>query len=400
VGHTGDSTLLRRVNQSAVLETLREEGPLARSDIARRLQLSPPTITRIVAGLLESGLVFERDDGASTGGRPPTLLEFNARASSIIGVYIGQHMSGALADLNGQILRRRSVLAAPGDEGVQRLIGLIQDLRVEATLLGIPVRAAGIGAPSIVVFPTGVVAWSPTLGWRNLPLRKILEDTLQLPVFIENEVNLIALGESWRGAGRGINSLVCISLGDGIGAGVVLDGNLYRGAQHAAGEIGYIIPGERFLGQSYDSYGCLEGLAGSTGIVQRMRARLAAGIPSGLSEVDGPNWPHLTAPLVLSAARSGDPAACAVVAETVDYLSIAVANLACILNPDRIIISGEMAEFGDLFIEPIRSRLEGLLPAIPDIVLSELKTDAAILGAVATALRQTSDALFVQSARA
>ena len=123
MGHTGDSTLLRRVNQSAVLETLREEGPLARSDIARRLQLSPPTITRIVAGLLESGLVFERDDGASTGGRPPTLLEFNARASSIIGVYIGQHMSGALADLNGQILRRRSVLAAPGDEGVQRLIG-------------------------------------------------------------------------------------------------------------------------------------------------------------------------------------------------------------------------------------------------------------------------------------
>ena len=113
-----------------------------------------------------------------------------------------------------------------------------------------------------------------------------------------------------------------------------------------------------------------------------------------------PDWIRLTAPAVLVAARNNDPTACAVVAETVDYLSIAIANLACILNPDRIIISGEMAEFGDLFIEPIRSRLEGLLPAIPDIVLSELKTDAAILGAVATALRQTSDALFVQSTRA
>jgi predicted NBD/HSP70 family sugar kinase len=399
VSHTGDATLLRRVNQSAVLEILREEGPLARSAIARRLQLSPPTITRIVAGLLESGLVFERDDGASTGGRPPTLLEFNARASSMIGVYIGQHMFGALADLNGQILERRSVVAVPGDEGVQRLIGLIEDLRCEAALLGIPVRGACIGAPSIVVFPTGVVAWSPTLGWRNLPLRQILEDNLKLPVFVENEVNLIALGESWRGAGRGISSLVCISLGDGIGAGVVLEGNLYRGAQHAAGEIGYIIPGERFLGQSYDSYGCLEGLAGSTGIVQRTQARLAAGAPSGLSAEYGPNATRLTAPAVLAAARNGDPTACAVVAETIDYLSIAVANLACILNPQRIIVSGEMAEFGDLFIEPIRTRLGGLLPAIPDIVLSELKTDAAILGAVATALRQTSDALFVQSTR-
>lgn len=400
MGHTGDATLLRRVNQSAVLEILREEGPLARSVIARRLQLSPPTITRIVAALLESGLVFERDDGASTGGRPPTLLEFNARASSIIGVYIGQHMFGALADLNGQILTRRSVVAAPGDEGVQRLIGLIEDLRCEATMLGLPLRGACIGAPSIVIFPAGVVAWSPSLGWRNLPLRQILEDNLKLPVFVENEVNLIALGESWRGAGRGISSLVCISLGDGIGAGVVLEGNLYRGAQHAAGEIGYIIPGERFLGQSYDSYGCLEGLAGSTGIVQRTQARLAAGASSELSAEFGPNATRLTAPAVLTAARNGDATACAVVAETIDYLSIAVANLACILNPERIIVSGEMAEFGDLFIEPIRTRLDGLLPALPDIVLSELKTDAAILGAVATALRQTSDALFVQSARA
>jgi glucokinase len=180
----------------------------------------------------------------------------------------------------------------------------------------------------------------------------------------------------------------------------VLEGNLYRGAQHAAGEIGYIIPGERFLGQSYDSYGCLEGLAGSTGIVQRTQARLVAGAPSGLSAEYGPNATRLTAPAVLAAARNGDATACAVVAETIDYLSIAVANLACILNPERIIVSGEMAEFGDLFIEPIRTRLDGLLPALPDIVLSELKTDAAILGAVATALRQTSDALFVQSARA
>ena len=140
MSHTGDATLLRRVNQSAVLEVLREEGPLARSDIARRLQLSPPTITRIVAGLLDSGMVFERSDGASTGGRPPTLLEFNARASSIIGVYIGQQMSGALVDLNGQILCRHSTPAATGDEGIQRLLGLITELSCEANALGIPVR--------------------------------------------------------------------------------------------------------------------------------------------------------------------------------------------------------------------------------------------------------------------
>lgn len=399
MSHTGDATLLRRVNQSAVLEVLREEGPLSRSDIARRLQLSPPTITRIAASLLESGLVIEQKDGASTGGRPPTLLEFNARASSIIGVYIGQHMFGALADLNGHVLQRHSVQAEFGEAGVQRLIDLIDHLRLQANKLRLPVRGVGIGAPSIVQFPAGIVTWSPTLGWRNLPLRQILESRFNLPVIVENEVNLIALGESWRGAGRGISSLVCISLGDGIGAGVVLEGKLYRGVQHAAGEIGYIIPSERFLGQSYDGYGCLEGLAGSTGIVQRTLLQLATGKTSTLADAE-PKALTLTAPQVLLAARAGDPVARSVVSETVDYLSIALANLACILDPQRIIVSGELAEFGDLFIEPMCARLNGLLPFMPEIVLSELRTDAAILGAVATALRQTSDALFVRSAQA
>lgn len=395
MNHTGNSTLLRKVNQTAVIELLRENGPMSRSEIARRLQLSPPTITRIVADLIKNGLVFEREFGNSTGGRRPTLLEFNARASLIIGVYIHQNMIGALADLNGQILERQTVPSIPGDEGVQRLMGLIDQLRQQATALNLPVRGVGIGAPSIVKFPEGIVVWAPSLGWRNLPLKQLLEEHLGLPVIVENEVNLIALGESWQGAGRDVDTLVCISLGAGIGAGLVLNGKLYRGTHDAAGEIGYMIPGERFLGQVYDQYGCLEGIAGSTGIVKRAVTRLQAGQPSSLQrQLDG-DLDRLTAEMVLEAARQQDPLACAVVSETVDYLTIAIANLACIVDPERVVITGDMAEFGDLFVEPIRQRLQGLLPEVPDIVLSELKMDAPILGAVATALRQTSDALFV-----
>ena len=396
VNPTGNAALQRKVNESAVLKLLREEGPFARAEIARHLQLSPPTITRIVASLIESGLVLEQEVGSSTGGRPPTLLEFNASAGSVVGVYIGQQMTGALANLGGQVLARSSKDSVPGDAGVQRLTALITDLMEEAEAQGLRVRGVAVGAPSIVHFPEGVVIWSPTLGWQNLPLDDILEEELGVPVFIENEVNLIALGESWRGAGQGLSNLVCISLGEGIGAGLILNGRLYRGAGSAAGEIGYMIPSERFLGQQYDTFGCLEEIAGSLGIIKRAQERINAGESSLLNQKSNGSDPNtLTIRKVLGAARQGDALACAVVSETVDYLSVAIANLTSLLAPERIIISGELAEFADLFIEPIGKRMQGLIPHTPDIVVSELKLDAIIFGAVAAALSETSDALFV-----
>ena len=398
---TGNAALQRKVNESAVLELLREEGPFARAEIARRLQLSPPTITRIVANFIDGGLVLEQEAGSSTGGRPPTLLEFNASAGSVVGVYIGQQMTGALANLGGQVLARRSKVSVPGNVGVQRLTALITDLMEDAEAQGLRVRGVAVGAPSIVHFPEGVVIWSPTLGWQNLPLKDILEEELGVPVFIENEVNLIALGESWRGVGQGLANLVCISLGEGIGAGLILNGRLYRGAGSAAGEIGYMIPSERCLGQEYDTFGCLEGIAGSLGIIKRAKERLNAGEMSLLGDEssNGAELRSLTVGQVLSAARLGDTLACTVVAETVDYLSVAIANLACLIAPERIIISGELADYSDLFIEPIKNRMRGLIPHMPDIVVSELKLDAIIFGAVAAALSETSDALFVHSSQ-
>ncbi len=394
---TGNAALLRKVNESAVLRLLREEGPFARVDIARHLQLSPPTITRITANLIESGLVLEQEAGSSTGGRPPTLLEFNASAGSVIGVYIGQQMTGALADLGGQVLARRSKESVPGDAGVRCLTRLITDLMEEAEAQGLRVRGVAVGAPSIVHFPAGIVVWSPTLGWQNLPLKDILEQELGVPVIIENEVNLIALGESWRGEGQGLDHLVCISLGEGIGAGLILNGRLYRGAGSAAGEIGYMIPGEQCLGQEYNTFGCLEGIAGSLGIIRRAQERIEAGETSVLrnGSQNGAQMHALTVFQVLEAADQGDALARAVVSETVDYLSVAIVNLTCLIAPERIIISGELAEYADLFIEPIQRRMAGLIPHTPDIVVSKLKLDAIIFGAVAAALRETSDALFV-----
>lgn len=394
--HTGDATLLRKVNESAILELIRERGPISRSDLARLLRLSPPTITRIVNPLIEDGLVLEGDPGDSKGGRRPILLTFNSRASFIVGVYVGQNIVGALADLNGEIFERRTLPSLPGEAGVERLIAFIKELCQAAHHFGAPLRGVGVGVPSITLFDQGIITWAPSFGWRNLPLKQRLQEVLGLPVFIENSVNLIALGESWRGAGQGLRNLLCLQIGDSIGAGLILNGQLYRGSHYAAGEVGYTLTNERYLGQTYDGYGCLEGLAGSTGIVERTCQRLATGEPSMLTKVEPA---RLTAEQVLAAARAGDALALAVTQETVDYLAIAVANAACIIDPDRIIIGGDLAEFGDLFVEPIRARIQGLIPVTPEIKLSDLGLDAPVLGAVATALRQTSDWLFVQRQR-
>ena len=400
MNHIGDGSLLRKVNQSAILELIREQGPISRSEIARLLRISPATVTRIVTELLQKQVIQERGARLAPFGRRPILLEFNPRASLIIGVYVHRSMIGAISDLNGEILRRMVQPAEPGEAGIQQLIALVRTLYDMAREYELPVRGVGIGAPSIVRYREGVVAWAPSLGWRNVPLKALLEQALSLPVFVENEVNLIALGESWRGAGRDVDNLVCISLGAGIGAGIVLSGFLYRGAHCAAGEIGYLLPGTQYLGRTYEGFGCLEDLAGSLGMVRRAHEKLATGQSSILREWLEDKDAPLTAEMVLLAARRGDGCALQVVDEIADYLALAVASISCVLDPHRIILSGDLVEFADMFVERITARLNGALPSIPELVVSQLGTDAAVLGALAMALFETDEGVFVQKVQA
>ncbi|MGQ9500608.1 MAG: ROK family transcriptional regulator [Anaerolineae bacterium] len=400
MNHTGNGSLLRKVNQSAILELIREQGPISRSEIARLLHISPATVTRIVTELLQKQVIQERGARLAPFGRRPILLEFNPRASLIIGVYVHRDMIGAISDLNGEILGRMVQPAQSGEAGIQQLIALICALYDMARGYGLPVRGVGIGAPSIVFYRDGIVAWAPSLGWRNVPLKALVEQAVGLPVFVENEVNLIALGESWRGAGRDVDNLVCISLGAGIGAGIVLSGFLYRGAHCAAGEIGYLLPGAQYLGRSYEGFGCLEDLAGSVGIVRRIQEKLAAGQPSILREWLENEETQLTAEMVLLAARKGDACACHVVDEVADYLALAVASISCVLDPHRIIFSGDLVDFADMFVQRIEARLRGTLPTMPELAVSQLRTDAAVLGALAMALFETDEGIFVQKVQA
>ena len=274
------------------------------------------------------------------------------------------------------------------------MMALVEGLLHVPRLPGQKVRAIGIGAPGVPRSQEGVVVWAPSLGWREMPLKKIVEERFGIPTFVENDVNLHALGEHWRGAGRGVRDLVCIFIGTGIGAGIIINDELYRGADEAAGEVGYIIPHEKYLGRSYGEFGCLESLAAGPGIVRSARQAIQQGIPTAILDLAAGDEGAITAELVFAAARQGDAVAQKIVDETVRYLSIAVANVASIINPRRIVLGGGIAKSDDLILEPIKRLIQGVVPAMPEIVPSQLGSDAGVLGAVSLALRSTEDLIW------
>jgi glucokinase-like ROK family protein len=395
--HAGNSKLVKKLNQAAILRVLRERGPLSRTEIAGLVHLNPSTVSRIVSELLAEHLVFEERKGQSSakGGRQPIFLQFNYKASLIVGLDLGgTSMVGALADLEGNILYRESVPSRYGQEGLEALMALVEGLLHAPRLPGQKVRAIGIGAPGVTRSQEGVVVWAPSLGWREMPLKKIVEERFGIPTFVENDVNLHALGEHWRGAGRGVRDLVCIFIGTGIGAGIIINDELYRGADEAAGEVGYIIPHEKYLGRSYGEFGCLESLAAGPGIVRSARQAIQRGIPTAILDLAAGDEGAITAELVFAAARQGDAVAQKIVDETVRYLSIAVANVASIINPRRIVLGGGIAKSDDLILEPIKRLIQGVVPAMPEIVPSQLGSDAGVLGAVSLALRSTEDLIW------
>ena len=387
------ASLMRSINRSAIMELIREHSPIARSQIARELRMSLPTVMRIVDELADEDLVRPYGLSESTGGRPPALMEFNGEAYAVVGVDLGgTKMFGTVADLSGHIQYELYVAHENGngpDEHLNHLCNSIEALLDAPRPSGQRMRGIGIGAPGIVSTPEGVVVWAPSLGWRDLPLQDILSDRFDMPVFVENDVNLAALGEWGFGAGRGCRDLVSIALGTGIGAGIIANGALYRGHNQAAGEVGYLLPGVEFLGRRYDQFGALESLASGTGVAERacqiLKREGKSPPPEGLSSQD-----------VFDAARLGESWAQQVVSETADYLSLAVAGISALLDPEVIILGGGMAGSADLLIEPILRRLNGAVPFLPRLVASPLERRAAAMGAIMLVLNATTEYFVVR----
>ena len=378
---------MREINRSAILEIIRRESPIARSAIAERLDVSLPTVMRIVDELIEEGYVRLHGSTEWSGGRRRPLLEFNAESFVVIGVDMGgTKFYGAISDFGGKIIDEidmgRHRTSSNGN--YERLIELVDTLLASPKLGERRVRGIGVGAPGITLHKEGIVKWAYSLNWRDFPLKTRLTEHYGLPITVDNDVNLAAMGELWFGEGQNIQNMILIVSGAGIGAGIILDGALYRGGSEASGEIGHFIPGRNFLGKNYQDFGALEGVASGTGIVERARASLKSKRAAKELEL-------LTADDVFLAARQGQAWAKSIIDETVDYFAIAIANLAVSFNPQLIVLGGSVSPFADLLIKPILSRLEGAIPTPPKLVISKLGLRAGVMGAITNVLHNTSN---------
>ncbi len=371
---------MRGINRSAVLEIVRRESPIARTTIAQRLDVSLPTVMRIVDGLIKEG--FVRPQGASewSGGRRRPLLEFNAEGNVVVGVDMGgATLYGAASDIGGHVLgestRRRD--STTGEACYDLLTDLLDELLHLPCLRGRRVRGIGVGAPGITHHREGVVTWAYALNWKDFPLKARLHKRYKLPITVDNDVNLGALGELWFGAGQNAENMILITIGAGIGAGIIIDGTLYRGSSESSGEIGHMVPSREFLGKSYVDFGVLESQASASGVLERVqKARGAA----SLSIED-----------VFEASLQGHKWAQAAIDEMVDYLSIAVANLSVSFDPSLIILGGPVTPYAHLLADAILKRLHGTIPTPPRLEASNLGLRATVMGAIVTVLHNTSN---------
>jgi predicted NBD/HSP70 family sugar kinase len=384
---------MRGINRSAVLEYLRQHKTASRTELARQLHFSKPTAMRIIDELLAGNLVRSAGQKGGGLGRTQELLTLNESENLVIGIDLGgSHISGGIANIGGEILFRTKKNQSWGSaaDNLERVIAFIQELQIEASKYPGRLLGAALGVPGIIDSRENLVRLAPALDWRDFPLLEKLNSRIDLPLLVENDVNLAAMGEHWFGSGREVANLVMVAIGTGIGAGVILEGKLYRGFRESSGEIGYLLPGLQFLDRKYPSFGAFESLASGKGIADR--GRQAWSNANG-----GKPAPRMDAEAIFKAARDHQPWAEDVINEAIDYLTLALANISVTYDPELIIIGGGVANAIADSLPAIHERLRGVIPFVPRIEVSQLLENACILGAVARVFQKTADYAVVQT---
>lgn len=392
-----ETNLIRRLNKAAIFDAVRvNQDGISRADVARITDLSRATVSAIVDDLLQAGLVREARIGASRGGRRPTILELNPDAGRVVGIDIGAtHLNVAVADLRGTVLAVSESdfdIAAGPAKGLEQVKEVVEEMLTSAECSWRSVKAVTVGVPGPVVEKLGAVAAPPIMpGWDGFPIQKQLKDLWGRPVFVVNDSDLGALGE-WRfGAGKGESILAFIKIGTGIGCGILLDGQIYRGVIGTAGEIGHVTISEDGPPCTCGNYGCLEAMAGGRAIAQRAQLAIKAGQRTSLTSIYATR--ELNARDVAEAARNGDTVSQQLLGDAGRHIGSALASLINLLNPGLVIIGGKVGQSGDVILNPIRSAVRDhtMKPAFQAarIEVAALKSRSTVMGAIAFALSQT-----------
>lgn len=375
-------------NSRLVLRTIYVRGDISRADVARQTGLSRTTVSDVVADLLGQGLVEEVGFGLSNGGKSPILLRIQSNARSLIGIDLsGDEFRGEVVNLRGETQHAVSipVNGRRGAQALELVYSLLDQLLPGAPA---PVLGLGVGTPGLIDTERGSqIHWSVNLDWLDLPLRDLLEARYGLPVFVLNDCQASALAEYFFGPDPDAANLIVIKAEQGIGSGVILNGQLFHGDNFGAGEIGHVVVQPDGPPCRCGNRGCLETLASGSALIEHIRLATASK-PRSRSRAREP----LSMAQARHALDNGDPIVRQAVHEAGRALGIAIANLVGALNVRRIVIAGSLALLGQELLNVIQEEvLRRSLTALAretEVVFSPLGARITILGASAVLLQQ------------
>lgn len=336
----GNRRLMHEMNKSLILRAIRDKGPVSRTTLTEIVSLSSATVTNIVDDLLQRGFVHEAGHEESAGGRRPVLLKFTPGAGYVIGVEL----------VSGRI-------------------------------------RAGLVEPE-----TGVVSEASNLGWRGIPLKSLIEERTGLRTTVENDCNANALAEMYDGAGQGAADLFCVTIGAGIGAGLILNGELHRGRDGSTGELGHMVVDIDGPPCKCGAWGCLETLAAGPAIVHWTGEMLKQGRVSVLSQMCEGQADKLTLEMIITALKQEDELAVQAAGRAGEYIGAGIASVINLINLERVIIAGPAADLGEPFLSSIRQTIGCRALSVPAsrviVVPACLGREAGIIGPATVQIRE------------
>jgi len=394
----GSFELMKQLNIAAVLKVLRTGGKRSRAEIAEITGLTPASVTNITKFLMNAGYLNETGIGESSGGRPPVILELNPEARYVIGVDLGVGViEVVIANLEAKILVKKTIkIEDKEDEKVynivlNKIISMIREIIDESTIGKEKIMGIGMAVHGVVNTSTGVSEFAPYYNWKKVSISQNVEDALGYPVYIDNDVRAMALGESWFGSARGIDNFITINISNGIGAGIIIDNKPYYGVDYSAGEIGHIVVDVDGPKCNCGNYGCLESIASNKSLVKKAMKLIKQGIETRISK-NKKNVEDITIEDICEAASNGDETAITLLKEAGRYIGLAISNLVNTLNPTQVVMVGEIMLSNDYALESIKGTVKKVgfeLPAQKTRILqSTLGSNAAVIGAVTLVLQE------------